>query len=93
MDTFAVRSAAMFRLELAAGLLTYHLIGGLILRAAQHAHLRPQPLSFARCWRRIRDTLGSGVPDWVWQTTDPHTYVLDRLARGSAPVPTLESRA
>lgn len=81
MDTFAVQSAAMFRLELAAGLLTYNLVCGLILRAAQQADLRPQQLSFARCWRRIRETLCAGVPQWVWQTSDPHTHLLERLSR------------
>jgi hypothetical protein len=81
MDTFAVQSSAMVRLELAAGLLTYNLICGLIVRAAQHANVRPQQLSFARCWRRIRDTLCGGIPAWVWQTTDPHTHLLERLAR------------
>jgi len=81
MDTFAVKQTAMFRLELAAGLLTYNLICGMILRAAQHAHLCPQRISFAQCWRRIRDTCLVGVPDWVWLTNDPHTYLLGRLAR------------
>jgi hypothetical protein len=81
MDTFAVQSVAMFRLELAAGSLTYNLICGLLLRAAQRANLCPHQLSFARCWRRIRDALIEGVPDWVWQKSDPHTHLLDRLAR------------
>ncbi|NJP05324.1 MAG: IS4 family transposase [Chloroflexaceae bacterium] len=77
MDTFAVQSAALLRLELAAGLLTYNMVCGLIAQAAQQADLRPQQLSFARCWRRIRDTLCGGVPSWV---SDPQTHVLQRLA-------------
>ncbi len=57
MEQFEVKTSDMFRKELAAGLLTYNLICALMVKAAQIGHLLPSQLSFARCWRRIRDTL------------------------------------
>ena len=81
MEQFEVKSAEMFRKELAAGLLTYNLICGLMVKAAQIGQLLPSQLSFARCWRRIRHTLFQGVPVWVYEQGDVQNYLLKRLAK------------
>jgi len=85
MDFFDVRSADMFRKELAAGLLTYNLICVLIARAAVKANLLPRQLSFKRCMRRIHSFLTYGVPAWVHQEGDVSNYLLDRLAKCKLP--------
>jgi hypothetical protein len=86
MATFAVKQTATFRLDLAAGLLTYNVICALMVQAALRAKLRPQCLSFAACWRRVRDTLFQGVPRWVLESDSVTTHLLDRLARCRIPV-------
>ena len=85
LDFFDVRSADMFRKELAAGVLTYNLICVLITRAAQKAKLLPRELSFKQCMRRIHSFLTHGVPAWVHQKGDVTNYLLDRLARCKLP--------
>jgi hypothetical protein len=85
MDQFEVKTSDMFRKELAAGLLTYNLICALMVKAAQIGHLLPSQLSFAQCWRRIRDTLFQGVPAHVYQQGDIQGYLLQRLAQCQLP--------
>jgi Transposase DDE domain len=81
MDEFTAQTAAMFRKELAAGLLTYNLICATLVQAAQRAHLAPNRLSFQRALRRVRDALLTGVPAWVLHTGQLATYLLSRLAQ------------
>jgi IS4 transposase len=85
MDEFNVKSPEMFRKELAAGLLTYNLICALMVKAALKANLSPTCLSFSRCWRRVRDLLVHGVPNWVIAQGCVEGYVLDRLAKCTLP--------
>jgi hypothetical protein len=85
LDFFDVRSADMFRKELAAGILTYNLICVLITRASQKAKLLPRELSFKQCMRRIHSFLAHGVPVWVHQEGDVTNYLLDRLAKCKLP--------
>jgi IS4 transposase len=81
MEEFDVKSVAMFRKELAAGLLTYNLICGFMVKAALLADLRPSQLSFSRCWRLIREVLIQGVPRWVYEEGKVFLYLLKRLAK------------
>jgi hypothetical protein len=81
MEEFTAQTAAMFRKELAAGLLTYNLICATLVQAAQRAHVAPNRLSFQRGLRRVRDALLTGVPVWVLHTGVLTTYLLDRLAQ------------
>ncbi len=85
MDEFTSKSPAMFRKELAAGLLTYNLICAVMAKAALKANLAPTQLSFRRCYRRVRDLLLQGVPSWVTAAGDLEGYVLDRLAKCTLP--------
>jgi hypothetical protein len=85
MDYFPVKSAQMFRKELAAGLLTYNLICVLITQAALSADLQPSQLSFKKCVRRILDFLTKGVPAWVHQQGQVVDYLLQRLVRCKLP--------
>jgi len=85
MDEFDVQSAAMFRKELAAGLLAYNLICAFMVKAAVPAKLRPNQLSFKRCWRRVRDALLNGLPAWVYEQGLAQTYLLRRLAKCKLP--------
>jgi len=85
MDFFNVQSAAMFRKELAAGLLTYNLICVLMTKAALRANLSPCQLSFKKCLRRVHDLLSTGVPAWVREQQSVADYILDRLARCRLP--------
>ena len=62
MDRLTGKSVDLVRKELWAGLLAYNLIRGLMGRAAQRANVAPGVLSFARCWRRIVDTLRTLSP-------------------------------
>ena len=57
MERLTGKSVDMVRKELWAGLLAYNLIRGLMGLAAHQAGLSPWVLSFARCWRRVFDTL------------------------------------
>lgn len=81
MEFFAVKSAAMFRKELAAGLLTYNLICAFIVKAALVSDMLPTQLSFKKCWRRVRALLLKGVPRWVYEQGQVLTHFLHRLAR------------
>jgi IS4 transposase len=81
MEEFDVQSTALFRKELAAGLLTYNLICAFMVKAALMADLRPSQLSFSRCWRRIQDFLLKGVPAWVYAAGSVQSYRLQRLAK------------
>jgi hypothetical protein len=85
MDYFQVKSAQMFRKELAAGLLTYNLICVLMTQAALKVNLQPHQLSFKKCLRRIHDFLTKGVPAWVHQQGQVADYLLERLARCKLP--------
>jgi len=85
MDEFNVKSPDLFRKELAAGLLTYNLVCALMTKAALKAHLAPPQLSFSRCYRRVRDLLVRGVPNWVMQQGNWEEYLLDRLVQCTLP--------
>ena len=81
MDEFDVHSAAMFRTELAAGLLAYNLVRALMVKAALTANLPPARLSFTRCLRRILYACQHGFPDWVYaEFPDPTHYLIQQLA-------------
>jgi hypothetical protein len=84
MDEFHVKSAAMFRKELAAGLLTYNLICAWIVKAAQHAGLEPTELSFSRCARRVCEFVHRGAPAWV-EPGQEEVWLLERLAQCRLP--------
>ena len=84
MDEFDVKSAAMFRKELAAGLLTYNLICAYMVKAAEKAGIAPTALSFSRCARRLRDIFLHGVPSWV-EPAHLEDYILERLAKCRLP--------
>lgn len=81
MAEFTAQTVAMFRKELAAGLLTYNLVCATLVQAAQRAGMAPNRLSFQRALRRVRDALLTGVPAWVLHTDQLATYLLDRLAQ------------
>ncbi len=83
MEFFAVKSAAMFRKELAAGLLAYNLICAFMVKAALASDMLPTQLSFSQCWRRVRALLLHGVPRWIYkQGVKPLlTHFLRRLSR------------
>jgi len=86
MEEFDVQSAAMFRKELAAGLLTYNLICACMVKAAQIAGLPPSRLSFSQCLRRIRDALTQGAPRWVYdEPGSVADHLLRRLAKCKLP--------
>ena len=85
MEEFDVRTAEMFRKELAAGLLTYNLICALMVKAARKAGIRPNQLSFSRCWRRLRDILTSYVPQWVITENQLEDWLMTRLAKCRLP--------
>lgn len=75
MEELDGKSLDIVRKELYLGLTAYNLIRALMLEAALHGGCAPLQLSFARCWRRIRDTASSlaGFAPWLDQTD------LDRL--------------
>lgn len=79
MEFFDVQSAALFRKEMAAGLLAYNLVCAFMTKASQRAHLQPVQLSFSRCIRRVRRFLFQGSPQWLDHTAKL-THLLDRLA-------------
>ncbi len=86
MEEFDVQSTAIFRKELAAGLLTYNLVCAFMVKAALIADLPPSKLSFSRCLRRIRDALLKGFPTWVHEEeASVQTYLLKRLAKCKLP--------
>lgn len=80
MEFFNVQSAALFRKELAAGLLAYNLVCALMTKASKLARLKPAQLSFSRCLRRVRRFLLHVWPLWL-DCTAQVTYLLDRLAK------------
>jgi len=81
MEFFAVKSAAIFRKELAAGVLAYNLICAFMVKAALLADILPSRLSFKRCWRRIRNLLIKGVPSWSYAQGQVLTHFLFRLVQ------------
>jgi hypothetical protein len=85
MEQFEVKSAALFRKELIAGLLTYNLIRAYMVRAALHAGIEVRQLSFSRCWRRIRQALTRGLPAWVRAQGHGLEHLLTRLAQCTLP--------
>ena len=85
MEEFDVKTAEMFRKELAAGLLTYNLICALMVKAAIKAGIKPNQLSFSRCWRRFRDILTSHVPEWVIAENQLEDWLMTRLAKCRLP--------
>lgn len=78
MDSLTGKSVDMVRKELWAGLLAYNLVRGLMTRAAQRASVSPWTLSFARCWRRVVDTLRALPSHLTRQTV---TVILNQLLR------------
>jgi hypothetical protein len=85
MAEFAVHSAALFRKELAAGLVAYNLICALMLQAALAADLAPHQLSFSQCRRRIESLLTQGHPARLATCADPVAALLTRLAHCRLP--------
>ena len=85
MEEFNVQSVCMFQKELSAGLLTYNLICGFMVKASLIAGLLPSKLSFKKCWRRIRDVFLKGVPLWVYEENSLVNYLLQRLAKCKLP--------
>lgn len=85
METFAVQSAALFRLELAVGVLTYNLVCALMVKAAHTAELSPMRLSFSRCLRRVRPALLHGLPTWLHEHDTVIHALLEQLARCRLP--------
>jgi hypothetical protein len=85
MEQFEVKSAALFRKELIAGLLTYNLIRAYMGQAALHAGIEVRQLSFSRCWRRIRQALTRGLPGWVRAQSNELESRLTRLAQCTLP--------
>jgi Transposase DDE domain len=85
MEEFTAQSPAVFRLELAAGLLTYNLVRAVMVQAAQQAGVAVTRLSFARCWRRLREALLVGVPAWVGGPEQVGAHLLVRLAQCRLP--------
>lgn len=81
MEFFAVKSAVMFRKELAAGMLAYNLICAFMVKAALLDGILPARLSFKQCWRRVRDVLLKGVPRWVYDKGQILTHLLNRLVK------------
>jgi len=80
MEEFTVQSAALFRKELAVGLLAYNLVCALMTQAALQSGVCPAQLSFSRCLRRIEVFLCYGMPTWVSAQSNPLTYLLSELA-------------
>jgi hypothetical protein len=81
MAEFDVQSAAMFRKELAVGLLTYNLVCALMTQAAcQAGLLGPNQLSFSQCLRRIEMALSLGCSTPGLNQDDPFRSLLTRLA-------------
>jgi len=85
MATFEVQSAAMFRLELAVGLLTDNLVCALMVKAACQAGVSPMQLSFSRCLRRVRELLTHGLPSRVRNYASVFDHLLKQLARCRLP--------
>lgn len=80
MEFFNVQSAALFRKELAAGLLAYNLVCAFMTKASRLANLKPVQLGFSRCLRRVRRFLFYDWQPWLNCTTQ-ETYLLDRLVK------------
>jgi hypothetical protein len=85
MELFDVQSVALFRKELAAGMLAYNLVCALMTKASTRAHLKPVQLSFSRCLRRVRQFFLFGFPPWLDQTYQ-ETNLLERLAKCKLPL-------
>jgi hypothetical protein len=85
MEEFTAQSPEVFRLELAAGLLTYNLVRAVMVQAAQRAGVAVTGLSFGRCWRRLREALLVGVPAWVVEQGQVGEQLLARLAQCRLP--------
>jgi hypothetical protein len=86
METLSGQSVEMVRKELVAGLLAYNLVRGVMAQAAHATGLTPLALSFARCWRRLLDTLRTLSVD-ASPTRRQATWqrLLERLARCRLP--------
>jgi hypothetical protein len=80
MAEFNVKTPALFRKELEAGLLSYNLICAWMVKAAQQAGIAPTDLSFSRCARRVREFVRQGAPRWV-EPGQEETYLLERPAQ------------
>jgi hypothetical protein len=80
MEFFNVQSAALFRKELAAGLLAFNLVCALMTKASKPAHLKPAQLSFSRCLRRVRHFLLHDLLPWP-DPTAQESHLLERLAK------------
>ena len=86
MEQLTSKSIDLVRKELWAGFLAYNLVRGLMGVAAQRAGLSPWRLSFARCWRRIVDTLHTFRSDLTWAEGEAILEkLLKRLSRCRLP--------
>lgn len=74
-----VRSAAMFRKDLAAGLLAYNLVRAVMTYSALLAGCQVTTLSFVKAKRRLCRTLFNGQPSWVSQPGGARQHLCSRL--------------
>jgi len=63
MHLLTVKSVDMVRKELFAGFIAYNLVRGFMVQAARQSASSPLTLSFANCWRRVRDAVFHLAPD------------------------------
>lgn len=89
MEELDGKSIDIVRKELYLGLTAYNLIRVVMLEAALRGGCAPLQLSFARCWRRIKDTGASMsfTQPWLTPVQADHLYdqLLLRLARCRLP--------
>jgi len=79
MEELDGKSLDIVRKELYLGLTAYNLIRVLMLEAAIHAGCAPLQLSFARCWRRIKDTGQSLAFAAPWLSLSALDQLYDQL--------------
>jgi len=79
MEELDGKSLDIVRKELYLGLTAYNLIRVLMLEAALHAGCAPLQLSFARCWRRIKDTGQSIAFATPWLSPPDLDLLFDQL--------------
>ena len=79
LDNLCVHSAAMFRKEMAAGLLAYNLVRALMTRAAQLGQQEVTTLSFVQVKRRLYHAFFDGQPSWAHPVSDSAQVLYRRL--------------
>ncbi len=81
MDLLTAKSVEIARKELWAGLAAYNVVRDYMVVAAKQAGLTPLDLSFAKCWRRVREAIGSVRPT---DTPEAVEKMLRRLLKSLA---------